>query len=106
MDDCPRQDPAYRPAKGKPRSRGAFLFPDNRAPRHGPLQEVQRRSLLEPLGAGARVSAQWLVGIASHRLGDVPRGPDRSGTALRLIWRWGITRSPTTQRRHRSWWSP
>src|SRR3954468_20826426 len=27
MDDCPRQDPAYRPAKGKPREGGAFLFP-------------------------------------------------------------------------------
>src|SRR4051794_35929558 len=25
MDDCPRQDPAYRPAKGKPRFGGAFL---------------------------------------------------------------------------------
>src|SRR3954468_3806482 len=32
MDDCPRQDPAYRPAKGKPRYGGAFLFAVDSAP--------------------------------------------------------------------------
>ena len=28
MDDCPRQDPAYRPAKEEPRFGGAFLWLD------------------------------------------------------------------------------
>lgn len=35
MDGCPRQNPAYRPAKGKPRSGGAFLCPGSPATRPG-----------------------------------------------------------------------
>src|SRR4051812_9992498 len=76
MDDCPRQDPAYRPAKGKPRFGGAFLYVDNPATRHGSSGSPTAISL-GTARRGRPAVAQWLAGIASHRFveGTNPHGP-------------------------------
>jgi len=61
MDDCPRQDPAYRPATGRPRCGGAFLYADSHrrwtdprggAVRRGPAYDTKDSTLAITGGTG------------------------------------------------------
>ena len=52
MDDCSRQNPAYRSAKGSPAPAGLPILPRCAQPRHGPLAATQwtYRALMLPPG--------------------------------------------------------
>ena len=54
MDGCSRQNPAYRSATERPRSGGAFLYPEKQGTRQGRSDGRPWRSLWNPLGASAR----------------------------------------------------
>jgi hypothetical protein len=64
-----RQDPAYRPAKGKPRSGGAFLFADNSVTRHGSLREVQFVLSFARSGEDHTLVGKAVKATGSHTVG-------------------------------------
>ena len=67
MDGCSRQNPAYRPAKGKARSGGSFLCDEFCGSRLSCRKAARHAICMQPLGAGARP----LAGSGPHRSAKV-----------------------------------
>lgn len=87
MDGCPRQDPAYRPAKGRPRYGGAFLCVGKPVTRHGSLREVQRRSLAVKPKEEKKAILNAVEKLEAHGEQLVPlRLTIRTGTPARRSW--------------------
>ena len=75
MDGCPRQNPAYRPATEKPRSRGAFLCP--RMKRLFPMRSAATRRSSERRASSPRPRPADAGGGASTILRAVSGHPQR-----------------------------
>ena len=92
-----RQNPAYRPAKGKPRSGGAFLCVDSLGSRHVRKVGQPGAISMESLGAGVRslppttihTAGAFLAGAADARKGSLPRG-ELLGTNHLRGWLWRV----------------
>jgi hypothetical protein len=69
-----RQNPAYRPAKEKPRSGGAFLWVQSLGSHHSENHyRMSRGDLYGTLGAGAQETSATLH-TAEHEISDLSRG--------------------------------
>src|SRR5437016_1679215 len=85
MDGCPRQNPAYRPAKGRPRSGGAFLVRRLQSRRTPEEERAVSEETVKYTLADSEIPTHWvnlmadLPGPASPPLNPAtqePAGPD------------------------------
>src|SRR5204863_3970128 len=96
MDDYARQNPAYRPAKGRPRFGGVFLFRRRVAPRRdrqadlarppaAPELELPRAGARDDVGApDPRPVAAWVVDVRDE---DESLGGAREAVPGRVLGR-------------------